>query len=143
MCVSMPLPTNYRLFTSLFRVAKCPASSALLWSSHHKYYLYIAFCKWLYSCYVIFVVNKFELNKHHKPRGLFALHTMVINYVTSLLLRLFVLVKSWKNPHKNLCDNGFDNDYIFSTFFLPPKVITIGHCVNRTAVDLKHVPWLG
>ena len=28
-----------------------PVSSALIWSSHHKYYLCIAFCILLYSCY--------------------------------------------------------------------------------------------
>ena len=32
------------------------ASSALIWSSHDKYDLCIAFCKWLYSCYVKFEV---------------------------------------------------------------------------------------
>ena len=37
-------------------------SSALNWSSHHKYYLCIAFCILLYSCYIIFVVNKFEFD---------------------------------------------------------------------------------
>ena len=59
--VANSMPTNYRIFLSLFRWPNVCVSSALIWSSHHKYYLCIALVNY-YIHVIIFVVNKFELN---------------------------------------------------------------------------------